>query len=248
MVGVYKDGKKLPFISLEKFLNEKLLILAMEELIEYKKKQDEENVEIFIGYNGVDWNLNNDFQIRQRIALPNTWKYIQSYCKELVPFNIRWSGENENNVLLHRDMQPMVEHSKPWESLIDSYKTKLTNSYYDVLKNKENFKLTHNLGETNPEHNLIDFDHETSLKMEMNENYYNVIKGSYKLHMIMSDTKTLFVYDNTKDIIHNFNSRVAIFNARDFHDTFLNSWGISIQFPMHPNFLKDEILSYLEIK
>lgn len=248
MVGVYKNGNKIPFISLEKFLNENMLNSAMKELAEYKIKQDTENLEIFIGYNGTDWNLNNDFQMRQKIALPNTWEYIQSYCKESVPFNIRWSAEHENNVLLHRDMQPVVNHSRPWESLESSYKSKLTNSYYEVLKNKENFKLTDNLDETNPEYNLIDFDYESNLKTEMGDNYFNVIKNSYKLHMIMSNTKTLFVYDNTKDIIHDFNCRVAIFNARDFHDTFLNSWGISIQFPMHPNFLKNDILNYLEIK
>jgi hypothetical protein len=248
MIGVYKNKKKLPFISLEKFVNEELLIDAMNELETYKLKQDTNNCEIFIGYNGVDWNTNTEFQIKQRKNLPKTWNYILSFIKEDIPFNIRWSAKEENSVLLHRDLQPILEHTKPWESLEQSYKSKLTNSYYEVLKNKNNFKITSVLSETNPEYNLIDFDYETNLKNEFGIDYLNNIKNSYKLHMVMSNTKTLFVYDNVTDTIHDFNSRIAIFNARDFHDTFLNSWGISIQFPMYPHFLKDEILEYLEIK
>ena len=34
----------------------------------------------------------------------------------------------------------------------------------------------------------------------------------------------------------------------DFHDSYKDSLGYSIQFPMSPNFLKDEIKDYCEIK
>ncbi len=247
MVGVYKNRNKLPFISLENFVDENLLNLSMQELAEYKEKQDMNGVEIFVGYNGPDWNGNDEFQNRQRTALPHTWNYIKSFSKEVVPFNIRYSAKDVNSVLLHRDAQPSVQHSRSWEAFSFGYKKELTNSFHNLLLNKDDFKITPILEDTNTIYNLIDFDYETYLKNEENENYLKFIKTTYKLHMIMSNTKTLFIYDNVNDVIYDFDCRIAIFNARDFHDTRLDSWGISIQFPMNPYFLKDEILEYLEV-
>jgi hypothetical protein len=65
--------------------------------------------------------------------------------------------------------------------------------------------------------------------------------------MIISDTKSLYVYDNIDDIIYDITSSVSVFNARDFHDTRYQSTGISIQFIMNPYRLSNEIMTYLEV-
>ena len=55
MVGLIKNNTKVPFISLESFINASKYQAAKEELENYKIKQDTEGLEIFVGYNGTDW-------------------------------------------------------------------------------------------------------------------------------------------------------------------------------------------------
>ena len=50
MIGLIEDGKKVPFISLEKFIDEVKLQAALEEMQAYKVKQDTEGAEVFVGY------------------------------------------------------------------------------------------------------------------------------------------------------------------------------------------------------
>ena len=97
------------------------------------------------------------------------------------------------------------------------------------------------------EDNGLSFDYDTNLKEQYGEEYESEVKKGYKLHMIMSDSKSLFIYDNITDTIYDINSTVSIFNARDFHDTRPGSQGISIQFPMNSGFLREDIQKYLEL-
>ncbi len=247
MIGLIKNNTKVPYISLDYFIDNDKLAAAKQELVEYKQKQDAEKAEIFIGFNGADWNANEDFQKKQKEALPKTWEYISVFTKESVPFNIRWSGKEHNTVLLHHDWQPALSNLTACNSLIPDYKQHFKGSYWELLKNKADFRIVTRLEDVNPEYNALDLDFEAVEKAKFKESYWQMMKHTYKLHMIMSNEKTLFVYDNVKDRIHDFKSVVAVFNARDYHDTFLESWGISIQFPMNPYFLKKEIQEYLEL-
>ncbi len=247
MIGLFKNGNKVPFISLADFIDSDKLVAAKHELAEYKLKQDNEGAEVFVGYNGTDWNADDNFQQRQREALPKTTEYIALFAKELVPFNIRWSGKEHNTVLLHQDWQPSLPNVTACNSLISNYKDHLKTGYWELLKNKADFEIVTKLEDTNPEYNALDLDFEAVEKAKFGDEYEQMMKHTYKLHMVMSDEKTLFVYDNVEDKIYNFDSVVAMFNARDYHDTFLESWGISIQFPMNPYFLKDKIQKYLEL-
>ena len=95
--------------------------------------------------------------------------------------------------------------------------------------------------------NGLSFDNDAWLKAEYPDTYEYEVKRAYKLHMIISDTKSLYVYDNVDDTIYDITSSVSVFNARDFHDTRYQSSGISIQFPMNPYQLSDEIVNYLEV-
>lgn len=221
MVGLFKNGNKVPFISLSSFIDIDKFVLAKEELENNKNTK-------FIGYNGSDW-AEDSFQKEQIQSLPKTTEYISSFCHTIPPFNIRWEDEN-TTVLIHQDMAPFP--CAPWNDLISGYKNKLQNSIKDL-------KIS--------EDNGLGFDYDTHLKKKHGDQYENEVKKSYKLHMIMSDSKSLFVYDNITDTIHDFDSSVSVFNARDFHDTRPNSYGISIQFPMNPYFLKEEIQKYLEL-
>ena len=51
MIGLIKNGEKVPFISLESFIDESKLQAALEEMEAYKVKQDTEEAEVFVGYN-----------------------------------------------------------------------------------------------------------------------------------------------------------------------------------------------------
>jgi hypothetical protein len=248
MVGTVKNGEKLPYISLTSFVDTDLLEDALSELEEYRINQTNEEFEQFISYRGSDWSSNGDFQKRQIDALPKTFKYVSSFCKEIVPFNILWSNYDDNILLIHRDNNPDWMPFSPWDSLEQNYKSKLKNSYYDVIKDFNEFKITKNYDNINEKFNGLDFDYEGFLKEKHGENYNGFIKGKYKLHLVLSETKSLFIYDNTTDVIHPINEKACLFNSMDFHDSYLDSWGYSIQFPMTPNFLKDEIKDYCEIK
>ena len=243
MIGLIKNNNKVPFISLDDFINNNKLKAAEQELLAYKEKQDNEDAEVFIGYNGFDWNTNEEFQIRQKETLPLTTEYISSFCFTVVPFNIRWEDKNSSNVLLHQDMPPFI--CAPWDSLIPNYKENLEESIHQLLKTSEGFNIVDNIENINSEFNGLDFDYDSYLKQ--GDYYHDKIKTTYKLHLVISDTKTLFIYDNVKDKIHNFTSPASIFNACDYHDSHFGSYGISIQFPMNPYFLKNEIKEYLEL-
>lgn len=221
MVGLIKNSTKVPFISLQDFVDNSKYQAAKEEL--------HGNIGLrFIGYNGSDW-ADITFQADQIKALPRTVDFISTFCKTLPSFNIRWEDSN-STVLLHQDIAPFP--CSPWNDLVAGYKSKLKNSIKELKTSEDNG---------------LSFDYDTHLKQQFGDEYESEIKKGYKLHMIMSDNKSLFIYDNVTDIIHDINSTVSIFNARDFHDTRPNSQGISIQFPMNPSFLKEDIQKYLEL-
>lgn len=242
MIGLIKDNNKVPFISLADFIDNDKLNAARQELTAYKEKQDNEDAEVFIGYNGSDW-AEDEFQQKQKEALPATTEYISSFCSTIAPFNIRFEDENSGNVLLHQDMAPFA--CAPWDSLIPNYKESLEESIHELLKDSEGFTIVDNIENVNSEFNGLDFDYDSYLKQ--GDYYYDKVKAAYKLHLTISDTKTLFVYDNVEDKVYNFTSPASVFNACDYHDTRLGSHGISIQFPMSPYFLKNEIKEHLEL-
>ena len=248
MLGLIKNGEKLPYISLNDFVDVNLLEEAIIELENYRIKQTNEGYELFISYRGSDWSSNDEFQKRQIEALPKTFKYISSFCEDIVPFNILWSNYDDNILLLHRDHNPDLMPFSPWNSLVENYKLKLDKSYYELLKDFNDFKITESYNQINKKFNGLDFDYEAFLKEKHKENYNDFLKSKYKLHLVLSPTKSLFIYDNVTDTIYPINTKACLFNSMDFHDSYLNSWGYSIQFPMTPNFLKDEIKDYCEIK
>jgi hypothetical protein len=241
MIGLIENGNKVPFISLEKFIDEDKLQAALAEMVAYKVKQDTEEAEVFVGYNGFDWNIDESFQERQKAALPLTMEYIKLFCKEGVPFNIRYSPEDVNIVLLHQDWQPNLEKLTAVNSLPLNYKELLDGSIHDLLIEKDGFKIVETEEEVNPIYNGLDLDFEAVIKAEQGDNYNEYIKNTYKLHLIISPEKTLFIYDNVDDVIHNIDCRATVFNARDYHDSPANSHGISIQFPMNPEFFNDDV-------
>lgn len=247
MIGLIKNNNKVPFISLESFIDESKLNAALEEMETYKTKQDTEGAEVFVGYNGFDWNIDDEFQTRQKEALPLTMEYIKLFCEDGVPFNIRYSPKGANIVLLHQDWQPKLEKLTAVNSLPLNYKELLDGSIHDLLLEKEGFKIVQKEEEVNPIYNGLDLDFAAVIKEEQGDNYDEYIKNTYKLHLIISPEKSLFIYDNVSDIIYPIDCRATVFNARDYHDADKNSSGISIQFPMNPYFLKDEIKEYLEL-
>jgi hypothetical protein len=247
MIGLIKNEKKVPFISLESFIDEVKLQAALEEMEAYKVKQDTEGAEVFVGYNGFDWNIDEEFQNRQKEVLPLTMEYIKLFCKDGVPFNIRYSPKDENIVLLHQDWQPNLEKLTPVNSLPLNYKELLDGSIHDLLLEKDGFKIVDNEADVNPIYNGLDLDFEAVIKEEQGDNYEEYIKNTYKLHLIISPTKTLFIYDNVEDVIYPIDCRATIFNARDYHDADNDSYGISIQFPMNPMFLTNLVKAHCEI-
>lgn len=221
MVGLIKNNTKVPFISLQSFVD----------LPKYQAAKEELHSNIgskFIGYNGSDW-LDSAFQVEQVQALPKVVDFISTFCKTLPSFNIRWEDSN-STVLLHQDLAPFP--CSPWNDLIPEYKSNLKDSIKEL-------QISESDG--------LSFDYDTHLKNQYGKEYESKVKESYKLHMIMSDSKSLFIYDNITDTIYDIDSTVSVFNARDFHDTRPNSRGISVQFPMNPGFFKEEIQKYLEL-
>ena len=93
----------------------------------------------------------------------------------------------------------------------------------------------------NPIYNGLDLDYEAVIKSEYGDEYNEYIKHTYKLHLIISPEKSLFIYDNVEDTTYPITCRATVFNARDYHDEIKDSSGISIQFEMHPNNFKDEV-------
>ena len=221
MVGLIKNNTKVPFISLQSFVD----------LPKYQAAKEELHSNIgskFIGYNGSDW-LDSAFQVEQVQALPKVVDFISTFCKTLPSFNIRWEDSN-STVLLHQDLAPFP--CSPWNDLIPEYKSNLKDSIKEL-------QISESDG--------LSFDYDTHLKNQYGKEYESKVKESYKLHMIMSDSKSLFIYDNITDTIYDIDSTVSVFNARDFHDTRPNSRGISVQFPTNPGFFKEEIQKYLEL-
>lgn len=247
MIGLIKDGTKVPFISLEKFIDADKLKAANDEMQSYLIKQQEEGADVFVGFNGFDWNINEEFQAKQREALPLTTEYINLFCKDGVPFNIRYSPQNENIVLLHQDWQPNIENLTAVNSLPLDYKELLDGSIHSLLIEREGFKIVQKEEDVNPIYNGLDLDFATAIKEKQGDNYDEYIKYTYKLHLIISPEKTLFIYDNVEDIVYPLNCRATVFNARDYHDAPNGSYGISIQFPMNPEFFNDDVKKHCEI-
>jgi len=246
MIGLIKDGNVVPFISLEQFVDYDKLKYVSDELEEYKIKQENDNADIFVGYNGTDW-ASDEFQTKQRETLPITTEYVNSFCKHITPYNIRYSPKEDNIVLLHQDDAAQLQNRTPVDSLIPNYKDYLTNSIYDLLKNRGEFKIVDDETKVNPIYNGLDFDYASYLKNKFKDEYTTNIKKTYKLHLTISEQKAMFIYDNVTDTIYNIESKATIFNAKDYHDTLKSSWGVSIQFPMHCDFLKDELKKYCEL-
>jgi len=246
MVGLIKNNEVLPYISLENFINKDEFEKALKELECYIVKQNNQNADVFIGYNGTDWQ-SEIFQNKQKNTLPLTTKYINNFCKNEMPFNIRYSPENNNIVLLHQDDAAQLNNKNPTYSLIPNYKDYLKDSIYELFINKNNFKIVKNKKDVNPIYNGLDFDYSEYLKNKFKNDYTDEIKKTYKLHLILSPKKTMFIYDNVTDTIHHIKTKAAIFNAKDYHDTLKSSYGISIQFPMSPNLFNDNIKKYCEL-
>ena len=246
MIGLIKNGENVPFISLENFIDETKFNNAHDELQNYLLEQENNGADVFVGYNGTDW-ASDEFQSKQKSTLPKTYEYISSFCKEGVPFNIRYSPKGQNIVLLHQDDAAQLDATTPLNALVPNYKDYLNNSFYDLLLDKDNFKIVKNIDEVNPIYNGLDFDYNAYLEDTFKEDYVNIVKGSYKLHLMISPEKSIFVYDNVTDTMHNIESKATVFNAKDYHDTLKDSWGISIQFPMNPSFFNDDIKEYCEL-
>jgi hypothetical protein len=243
MLGIIKGSEKLPFFLLDKFVDLELLDLCRQELENYVVQQSE-GAEIFVGYNGSDWQ-NHSFQQRQQAALPKTVKYISSFCDFLPEFNIRYAEKGQYYTVLHQDIAPFS--CQPRFALKDNYKENLHNGLREKIKDSEDFVLVSNVGDVKEKFQGLDFDHETFLKSSLGDEYLSEIKGTYKLHMVISKEKTMFIYDNVEDKIYDIDGVVCVFNPRDFHDTRLESWGISIQFPMHTKFLRSDIKKELDL-
>lgn len=241
MIGVIENGIKSPFISLEKFIDEDKLQAALTELEAYLAKQSTEGADVFVGYNEPDWNANEEFQLKQREALPLTTEYIGLFCEEDAKFNIRFSPPEANIVLLHQDWQPKLENLTAVNSLPLNYKELLDGSIHDLLLEKEGFVIVEKEEDVNPIYNGLDLDFEAVIKEEQGDNYDEYVKNTYKLHLIISPEKTLVIYDNVDDIIYPITSRASVFNARDYHDAPNDGSGISIQFEMNPHKFKNEI-------
>lgn len=228
MIGLTKNGAKVPYISLDSFINQDMFAAAKQELL---TSTDTE----FIGYNSDDWQ-NEDFQARQAAAFPLTTAFIATFHANEFAYNIRMEDQDHGPVI-HQDLAPFP--CAPWEDLVPHYKMAL---YYQDSSTKNSIKKLRV-----SDSNGLSFDNDAWLKAEYPDTYEYEVKRAYKLHMIISDTKSLYVYDNVDDTIYDITSSVSVFNARDFHDTRYQSSGISIQFIMNPYRLSNEIMTYLEV-
>lgn len=220
MVGLNKNGVKVPYISLDNFINQDMFAAAKQELL---SSTDTE----FIGHNG-EWS-SEEFQAKQAAAFPLTTAFIATFHTDQFSYNIRLENSTRN-VLIHQDISPFP--CRPWDDLILNYKASLKDSIKAL-------QISYSSG--------LSLDHDGWLKNEYPDTYEYEVKKSYKLHIVISDTKSFFIYDNVDDTIYDVTSSVSVFNARDFHDTRYQSSGISIQFPMSPSQLTNEIKSYLDI-
>ena len=86
MIGLIKNSIKVPFISLQDFVDNSKYEAAKEELLSNESLK-------FVGYNGTDW-ADDAFQAEQIQALPKTVEFISTFCKTLPPFNIRWEDSD----------------------------------------------------------------------------------------------------------------------------------------------------------
>lgn len=227
MVGLTKNGVKVPYISLDSFINQDMFAAAKQELLTSTDKE-------FIGHNG-EW-LSEEFQARQAAAFPLTTAFIATFHKNQFSYNIRLENE-VCNVLLHQDISPFP--CSPWNDLIPHYKMALWHQDSSTKNSIKKLRISDSNG--------LGLDHEAWLKTEFPDTYEYEVKRAYKLHIVISDTKAFFIYDNVNDTIYDVTSSVSVFNARDFHDTRYQSSGISIQFPMNPYQLSNEIMNYLEV-
>ena len=228
MVGLTKNGAKGPYISLDSFINQDMFAAAKQELL---TSTDTE----FIGYNSDDWQ-NEEFQARQAAAFPLTTAFIATFHANQFAYNIRMEDISRGPVI-HQDLAPFP--CAPWKDLVPHYKMALGTQSNSTDNSIKKLRVSDSNG--------LSFDNDAWLKTEYPDTYEYEVKRSYKLHMIISDTKSLYVYDNVDDIIYDITSIVSVFNARDFHDTRYQSSGISIQFIMNPYQLSNEIMTYLEV-
>ena len=56
MVGLIKNSEKVPFITLEQFIDTNKLTEALNEIEEYRLKQENEGADVIVGYKHDDWN------------------------------------------------------------------------------------------------------------------------------------------------------------------------------------------------
>ena len=122
MVGLIKNSTKVPFISLQDFVDSSKYKAAKEELRSNKDLK-------FVGYNGSDW-ADSTFQVEQVQALPKTVEFISTFCKTLPPFNIRWE-DSSSTVLLHQDLAPFP--CSTWNDLVSGYKSRLKDSIRELM-------------------------------------------------------------------------------------------------------------------
>ena len=228
MVGLTKNGAKVPYISLDSFINQDMFTAAKHELL---ASTDTE----FIGYNSDDWQ-NEDFQARQAAAFPLTTAFIATFHTNQFAYNIRMEDVSRGPVI-HQDLAPFP--CAPWKDLVPHYKLALWHQDHSEKNSIKKLRVSDSNG--------LSFDNDAWLRTEFPDTYEYEVKRAYKLHMIISDTKSLYVYDNVDDIIYDITSSVSVFNARDFHDTRYQSSGISIQFIMNLYQLSNEIMTYLEV-
>jgi len=242
MVGLIHKEFKVPYIPLDKFIDPLKLNNSKEELDTYLKKQESKEVPELIGYKGPDWR-SPKFMQRVYENLPLTTLFIQDFCNPKTPFNILWVPEDYNYMILHQDRS--IKPVAPWESLIPEYKINLKESFRELLLEPEGFLIVDEIEKMNPKYNGLDFDYDSYLINNTGGSYKEKVFASYKLHLMLSESKTMFIYDNVKDVIYDIRGKACLFNAMDFHDSYANSWGYSIQFPMEPTGLVDDIKEYI---
>ena len=91
MVGLTKNGVKVPYISLDSFVNQEMFAAAKQELL---ASTDTE----FIGYNSDDWQ-DESFQARQAAAFPLTTAFIATFHANQFAYNIRIEDVNRGPVI-----------------------------------------------------------------------------------------------------------------------------------------------------
>jgi elongation factor P len=74
MIGLIENGEKVPFISLESFIDESKLQAALEEMEAYKVKQDTEGAEVFVF-------MNTETELPIGAELPEKLDVLITYCE-----------------------------------------------------------------------------------------------------------------------------------------------------------------------